>query len=70
VGEWCVSGPVWLGVAWGVTWTGACRCQMGLNTGREGMGEGLSREKYVPGYAGCGSVDLGHELSALCECWY
>jgi hypothetical protein len=33
-----VSGPVWLGVAWGVRGMEACRCQMGLNTGREGMG--------------------------------
>jgi len=34
-----VSGPVWLGVAWGVTRIEACRCQVGLNTGRESMGE-------------------------------
>jgi len=32
--------------------------------------EGLSREKYIPGCAGCGCVEPGHELSALYECWY
>ena len=25
------------------------------------MGGGLSRDKYIPGWAGCGSVESGHE---------
>jgi len=33
-----VSGPVWLGVVWDVMRIGACRCQVGLNTGRERIG--------------------------------
>jgi len=33
-----VNGPVWLGVARGVTQMGACGCQVGLNTGTERMG--------------------------------
>ena len=35
-----------------------------------GRGWGLSRDKYIPRCAGCGSVESGHELSTLCECRY
>jgi len=34
------------------------------------MWGGLSRVMYIPGCAGCGSVESGHELSAMCECRY
>jgi len=35
-----VRGPVWLGVAWGVPRIGACRGQVGLNTGSVSYGRG------------------------------